>query len=96
MAKPYTPEHREKLIAEVRASGERVSVVARRLGISSSSAYLWMKAAAPAPSVPVFARVVPARASSLRVEIAGAALIVESGFDPVLLRQVIATLSGST
>jgi transposase-like protein len=96
MAKPYTPEQREQLIAEVRASGERVSVVARRLGISSSSAYLWMKSAAPAPSAPIFARVVPARVSSLRVEIAGAALIVESGFDPVLLRQLIATLSGST
>jgi transposase-like protein len=95
MANQYTPEQREKLIAEVRASGERVSVIAKRMGISSSSAYLWMKRAAPAPSAPIFARVVPARATSLRLEVAGAALVVERGFDPELLRQVIATLSRS-
>jgi len=95
MANQYTPEQREKLVAEVRASGERVSVVAKRMGISSASAYLWMQAAARAPSAPVFARVVPGRISSLRLEVAGAVLVVESGFDPELLRQVIATLSRS-
>jgi hypothetical protein len=45
---------------------------------------------------PVFARVVPTPASSLRKEVAGAVLIIESGFDPELLRQAIATLSKST
>lgn len=85
------------MIAEVRATGEQVSVIAKRLGVSSSAAYLWMKGeAALAPSAPVFARVGPARASSLQLEVAGAALTVESGFDAELLRQVVAALSGST
>ena len=44
----------------------------------------------------MFARVVPTPASSLRKEVAGAVLIIESGFDPELLRQAIATLSKST
>lgn len=96
MANQYTPEQREKLIAEVQASGERVSVVAKRMGISSSSAYLWMKKAAPAPRAPVFARVVPARTTPLRIEMAGAWVVVERGFDPELLRQVVAALSAST
>lgn len=92
MANQYTPEQREKLVAEVRASGERVSVIARRMGISSSSAYLWMKNRCRLGT----ARVVPLRAASLRLEVAGAAVVVERGFDPELLLQVIATLSRST
>jgi hypothetical protein len=38
----------------------------------------------------------PARATALRLEVAGAALTVESGFDAELLRQVVAALSAST
>jgi transposase-like protein len=96
MRKQYTAEQRAKLIAEVRATGERVSEVAKRMGVTSSSAYLWMKAAAAtAPGAPVFARVVPARRASLRLEVGGAALVVEAGFDAELLRQVVAALGGS-
>ena len=83
------------MIAEVRA-GETVSVVAKRMGVTSSSAYLWMKAAAPASTAPIFARVVPARVSSLRLQVGCAAVVVESGFDAELLRQVVAALSGTT
>ncbi|MEI9937294.1 MAG: hypothetical protein WDO69_08705 [Pseudomonadota bacterium] len=60
---------------------EQASVVAKRMGISSSSAYLWLKKAAPVSSTPVFARVAPTRASSIPLEVAGAVLIVERGFD---------------
>jgi transposase-like protein len=97
MRKQYTAEQREKLIAEVRA-GETVSVVAKRMGVTSSSAYFWMKAAAPmsTSSAPKFARVVPARRSSLRLQVGGAAVVVEAGFDPELLRQVVAALSVAT
>lgn len=94
MRKQYTAEQRERLMSEVRG-GERVSVVAKRLGVTVSSAYLWMKEAVPAPSTPLFARVVPTRVTSLRVEVGGAALILENGFDADLLRQVVAALSGS-
>ena len=95
MRKQYTAEQQEKLVAEVR-TGERVSVVAKRMGVTVSSAYLWMKAAAPGPRAPVFARVVAARVVSLRVEVGGAAIVVETGFDAELLRQVVAVLTGST
>jgi hypothetical protein len=40
----------------------------------------------------VFARVVPARRASLRLEVGGAALVVEAGFDAELLRQVVVAL----
>lgn len=70
----YTAEQRQQLIDEVQTTGARVTDVARRMGITPSSAYLWLKAAAPAPSAPVFARVMPASSSSLRVEVAGVAL----------------------
>jgi transposase-like protein len=92
----YTVEQRERLVAEVRASGERVSVVAKRLGVPASSAYLWLKAARSTAPSPVFARVVPARATPLRIDVGGATLVIERGFDPELLRQVVAALSGST
>jgi len=97
MRKQYTAEQREKLVAEVRATGERVSVVAKRMGVASSSAYLWMKTGAKAagPSVPVFARVVPARVATVRVQVGCAAVVVEAGFDAPLLRQVVAALSGA-
>jgi transposase-like protein len=95
MRKQYTAEQREKLIAEVRATGEGVGVVAKRLGVTSSSAYLWMKAAtesAPA-GAPIFARVVSSRPQPMRLEVGGAAVLIESGFDAELLRQVVAALS---
>jgi transposase-like protein len=96
MGNRYTAEQRQQLIEEVRATGARVGDVAKRMGITSSSAYLWMKAAAPAVSAPAFARVVPARRSSLRVEVAGVALTVEHGFDAALLCEVVAALRGVT
>jgi transposase-like protein len=43
MRKVYTAEQREQLIGEVQATGERVSVVAKRQGVSASAAYLWLK-----------------------------------------------------
>ena len=96
MRKRYTTEQRERLVAEVRSTGEPVRLVAERLGVTVSSAYLWMKDAAAAPSKPVFARVVPARAaspSSLTLEVGRTRVRVEAGFDAELLRQVVSALS---
>ena len=73
--------------------------MARRMGITPSTAYLWLKPAAPAVSAPVFARVVPARsarptpASRMVLEVGGAKLHIERDFDSALLRQVVAALS---
>ena len=96
MGNRYTAEQREQLIDEVRTTGARVGDVAKRMGITPSSAYLWMKAATPRPISPVFARVVPGRVSSLRLEVAGVTLAVESGFDAEVLRQVVTALRGLT
>jgi transposase len=92
MRNQYTAEQREKLVGEVRATGERVSVVAKRLGVSSSAAYLWLKATEPTTTAPTFAKVVPLRSRALRVEVGGVAVVVESGFDAELLRHVVAVL----
>jgi hypothetical protein len=71
------------------------------MGVTPSTAYLWMKAAAPAMGAPVFARVVPAQwtavpARRIVLEVGGAKLHVESDFDPALLRQVVAALSAAS
>jgi len=99
MRKHYTAEQRERLVAEVRSTGEPVRVVAERFGVTVSSAYLWMKDAAPAPSRPVFARVLPARAASpsaLTLEVGRTRVRVEAGFDAELLRQVVSALSAGS
>jgi transposase-like protein len=99
MRRRHTAEERERLIAEVRSSGETARVVAERMGVCASSAYRWMKevagAAATGRGMPVFARVVPGRVlprSELAVEIGGATIRVEAGFDAELLRAVVAAL----
>lgn len=96
MRKRYTAEQRERLIAEVRA-GEAVPVVAARMGVGASAAYLWIKEARAA-SKPTFAKLVPASTplSSLVLEVGRTRVRVEAGFDAALLRQVVAALSSES
>jgi hypothetical protein len=97
MRKQYTVEDRGRLIAEVRATGEPVKQVADRLGISVSSAYLWLKVA-PA-SVPRFAKLVrlpSATAAELAVQVGPATIRVVAGFDAELLRSVVAALGNDS
>lgn len=94
MGNRYTAEQRQQLIDEVRTTGARVGDVAKRMGITPSSAYLWMKAVPRAGGVLGFARVVPAHATSLRLELAGVTIEVASGFDAGLLREVVVALRG--
>lgn len=96
MRKRYTAEQRERLIAEVRA-GEPVPVVAGRMGVGASAAYLWMKEARAA-SKPTFAKLVRAStaSSALVLEVGRARVRVEAGFDPALLRQIVSALSGES
>jgi transposase-like protein len=100
MRKQYTAEQRERLVAEVRKTGESVRVVAERLGVTASSAYLWMKeAAAAGRSEPAFARVVRSASSkglSLTLEVGRARVRVETGFDAALLREVVSALSDAS
>jgi transposase-like protein len=98
MRKRYTAEQRERLIAEVQA-GESVSVVAARMGVGTSAAYLWVKEA-PDSSKPTFARLLTVSAatatSSMVLEVGRARLRVEAGFDTALLQQVVSALSGES
>ncbi len=98
MRKRYTSKQREQLIETVRTSGESVRAVATRMGVTVSTAYLWMKDA-PASSVPQFARLVPeprAALTSLVVRVRSAAIRVDQGFDAELLRAVVSALSMSS
>jgi len=100
MRKRYTVEERQRLLSEVQSTGEGVAAVAKRLGVTPSAAYLWIKEAASKASAPVFARVVQSPAittrASIVVEIGAATIRVESGFDAELLRSVVAALGGAT
>ena len=96
MRKRYTDELRAQLVAEVRTTGEKVPIVAAKMGVGTSAAYQWMKDAALVEKPPVFARVLHAREvklSSFVVEVGRAAIRVEPGFDVALLRQVVSALS---
>lgn len=90
MGKRHTAQDRERLIAEVKATGDIPRVVGERLGVCASSAYRWVKEASEA-GAPVFARVMPSRSasrSSLVVQLGRAAIRIEAGFDADLLREV--------
>ena len=111
MRKLYTAAERRRFLDEVREGGEPVAVVARRLGIRVSTAYLWhQRANGNAPpsksksksrakpvlkAKPTFARVVPESRPSVVVQIGCATVRVEAGFDAELLRNVVAALDGS-
>ena len=65
------------------------------MGVTPSSAYLWLKATGT-PIKRVFARVVPstlAMQDSLAIEVGAATIRVQTGFDAALLRSVVAALS---
>ena len=96
MRRQYTAEQRQRLVSEVRSSGEGVAAVAKRLGVAPSSAYLWLKEAAA--GTPTFVRVFASASeagsarSSVMIEVSGATIRVEQGFDAELLRSVVAAL----
>ena len=102
MRKRYTAEQREQLVAEVRATGASAGKVAKRMGVTPSSAYLWVKAATSEASAPVFARVVPAKpkpttlTGQMVLEVGDVKLHVGADFNADLLRRVIAALSGAS
>lgn len=94
MRRRYKAKERERLIEAVKSSGEPVKVVAERMGVSVSAAYLWMKKARLVKA-PEFARLVPATrtaSNAVVVEVRGATIRLESGFDPDLLLAVVSVL----
>jgi transposase-like protein len=94
MGKRDKGKQREVLIEAVRTSGEPVKVVAMRMGVKESTAYYWMRRARAA-KVPEFVRVVPqlgAAKARIVVEVGGAAIRLENGFDAELLVEVMSVL----
>lgn len=89
MGRRHGAREREQLIETVRTSGKPVKVVAERLGVSASTAYLWLKAK------PRFVRLVPEtpkKVASLVLRVGGVAIEVDAGFDAELLRTVVSAL----
>jgi hypothetical protein len=96
MGKRYKEKERDRLIETVRASGQPVKLVAKRLGVKESTAYYWMKRARRAEP-PKFARVIPAAlmsTGSMSIDVGGVVIRLDAGFDAALLREVVAALKG--
>jgi transposase-like protein len=105
MRKRYTAKQRSELIELVTAGGAAVSEAAARLGVTPSTAYVWVRSAtATAPGRrrlagrPRFVRVVPSReaGAAITVRVGATEIQVWRDFDPDLLRAVVTALgSGS-
>jgi transposase len=108
MRKHYTEAQRAALVAVVARGEASPRVAAARLGVSESTAYYWLKrsrresvalvvAKRPRPiAAPAFARLVPAtkEGAAIAVRVGDATIAVARGFDPELLRAVVAALAG--
>lgn len=93
MRSRYEARDRERLIEAVRSTGKPVKAVAEQMGVSVSTAYLWMKRAGA--GTVKFARLVPASQVSragIVVEVGGAVIRLTRGFDADLLLEVVEAL----
>jgi hypothetical protein len=90
----YQEADRAELIAAVRR-GEPVASAARRLGVTTSTAYTWVRRS---PKPPTFIELVttPVIPPGLTVRIGAAEIDVRPGFDPDLLRATVAALGGAS
>jgi transposase len=96
MRRRFTAEERQRFVDEVRTTGGSVKEVAARLGVDTSIGYRWMRAARQA-GAPKFARLLVAGSQprgAIAIEVGGALVRVEAGFDSELLRAVVSSLSG--
>jgi transposase-like protein len=94
MGKRHKVKERERLIELVRTSGEPVKAIAERMGVKASTAYFWLKRARQATPLE-FARVVPTERTArtaMSIEVGGAIIHLESGFDAELLREIVSAL----
>ena len=75
-----------------------MKAVAAGLGLDTSIGYRWMQAARQA-GAPKFARLIVAGsrpAAAIAIEVGGAVVRVEAGFDSELLREVVSALSAAS
>lgn len=104
MSKTYERDEQAELIRAVTRGRESVRAAALRLGVPLSTAYGWARtvrddgptAAPVAPAAPpTFLEWIPtaARATPMVVRVGVVELEVRAGFDPALLRAVVAALA---
>jgi transposase-like protein len=107
MRNDYTDKQRSELVRLAASGRVTVSQAAAQLGIKPSTAYYWVRRAAPArigrrgaetglTEAPTFVRVVPSGdvEAGIAVRVGGAELQVRRGFDEDLLRAVVDALRG--
>lgn len=97
MGRRRTEQERRREVAGWQASGQSAGAYARARGYSPTSLQRWRDASAEAePGAPAFVRldVIGGRRGSLSLEVGGARIVVEAGFDPALLRSVVDALVG--
>ena len=95
MKQRYRARERERLVEAVLRTGTPIKEAAEQLGVKVATAYYWVKKARQKKR-PQFALVVRSRQETgpaLRVEVSGAVLHLERGFDAELLQDVVAALS---
>ena len=102
MRRTYERRQRAELIRAVRERGEATRDAARRLGVTASTAFRWLRIEAEASGrarheevTPTFVELMPVRPAptGLLVRVGPAAIEVDAGFDAALLRAVVAALS---
>lgn len=107
MRRRHTEKERSDLIALVTGRQATVAEAARRLGVSLSTAYKWMRDRGSVErrpqqpkgrplAIPTFVRVVSSRErdAAIAVRIGGAELHIRRDFDADLLRAVVGALRG--
>ncbi len=108
MRRHYTAKQRSELVELVKVGGATICEAAARLGVTSSTAYNWMRTvsvpeqAAGGPgarstrtvTAPAFVRVVPSReiVAGIVVQVGGAEIHVRREFDADLLCAVVEAL----
>lgn len=105
MRRTYDRGQRAELIRAVTQRGEPTRDVARRLGVSPSTAFRWLRVEAGAAGqrrlavpAPTFVELVPVRTTpaALVVRVGAAEIEVGATFDAALLRAVVAALAEGT
>ncbi len=98
MRRKFTELDRRRFFVELDRSGESNWGVARRLGLTPTTAHRWV--AAREDEGPTFALAVrsaaeamPIGSGGVTIEVGGARIVVGSDFEPSLLRAVVAALA---
>lgn len=91
-----TKDERARIVSEWRASGQSAYQFAKGKGIVLNSLKRWASAEAERPAfvrLEVAAPPAPSTPAQVAIEVRGARVVVEKGFDAGLLRAVVEALS---